>query len=62
MAATERSGARRAEHAEYIAAVAAALEAAGVPVADWRADGGTPRDGWIPFDLARQVRLHGRPV
>jgi Family of unknown function (DUF6292) len=33
-----------------------------VPVADWRADSGPPRDGWIPFDLARQVRLHGRPV
>ncbi|GGN65999.1 hypothetical protein GCM10010112_27980 [Actinoplanes lobatus] len=49
-------------HAGYIRAVAAALEAAGVPVADWRADDGVPRDGWIPFDLARQVRLHGRPV
>lgn len=49
-------------HAGYIRAVAAALEAAGVPVADWRADGGLPRDGWIPFDLARQVPLHGRVV
>ncbi|MBO3738975.1 DUF6292 family protein [Actinoplanes flavus] len=49
-------------HAGYIRAVAAALEAAGVPVADWRADDGVPRDGWIPFDLARQVQLHGRPV
>jgi hypothetical protein len=49
-------------HAAYIRAVAAALEDAGVPVADWRADSGSPRDGWIPFDLARQVRLHGRPV
>jgi len=53
---------QRLAHAGYIAAVAAALEAAGVPVADWRADGGEPRDGWIPFDLARQVRLHGWPV
>ena len=53
---------RRAAHAGYIRAVAGALEAAGIPVADWRADAGEPRDGWIPFDLARQVRLHGRPV
>ncbi|MEU4156870.1 DUF6292 family protein [Actinoplanes sp. NPDC026670] len=52
----------RAAHAAYIRAVAAALEDAGVPVADWRADDGPVRDGWIPFDLARQVRLHGRPV
>ncbi|WP_433790200.1 DUF6292 family protein [Actinoplanes sp. CA-252034] len=52
----------RSAHAGYIRAVAAALEAAGVPVADWRADDGPVRDGWIPFDLARQVRLHGRPV
>ncbi|MDI6100015.1 DUF6292 family protein [Actinoplanes sp. NEAU-A12] len=49
-------------HAGYIRAVAGALEAAGVPVADWRADPGPPRDGWIPFDLARQTRLHGRVV
>ncbi|GIF37061.1 DUF6292 family protein [Actinoplanes xinjiangensis] len=52
----------RSAHSGYLRAVAAALEAAGVPVADWRADSGSPRDGWIPFDLARQVRLHGRPV
>jgi hypothetical protein len=52
----------RSAHAAYIRAVAAALEDAGVPVADWRADSGSPRDGWIPFDLARQVPLHGRPV
>ncbi|BEL02515.1 hypothetical protein Q0Z83_007060 [Actinoplanes sichuanensis] len=52
----------RSAHAAYIRAVAAALEDAGVPVADWRADDGPVRDGWIPFDLARQVRLHGRPV
>ncbi|MBG0562165.1 DUF6292 family protein [Actinoplanes aureus] len=51
-----------AGHAAYIRAVAEALEAAGVPVADWRADSRVPRDGWIPFDLIRQVRLHGRPV
>lgn len=49
-------------HAGYIRAVAGALEEAGVPVADWRADGGRPRAGWIPFDLARQTRLHGRVV
>ncbi|MEU4428087.1 DUF6292 family protein [Actinoplanes sp. NPDC024001] len=49
-------------HTGYIRAVAAALEAAGVPVADWRADDRRPRDGWIPFDLVRQVRLHGRVV
>ncbi|MFC4071290.1 DUF6292 family protein [Actinoplanes subglobosus] len=49
-------------HAAYIRAVAGALESAGIPVADWRADSGPARDGWIPFDLARQVRLHGRPV
>ncbi|GIE74602.1 hypothetical protein Aph02nite_05520 [Actinoplanes philippinensis] len=49
-------------HTAYIRAVAAALEAAGVPVADWRADSGPVRDGWIPFDLTRQMRLHGRPV
>jgi hypothetical protein len=48
--------------AVYIRAVAAALEAAGVPVADWRADEDAVPEGWIPFDLARQVRLHGRPV
>ncbi|MEU4622787.1 hypothetical protein AB0G04_22800 [Actinoplanes sp. NPDC023801] len=42
--------------------MAAALEAAGVPVADWRSDDGAVREGWIPFDLARQVLLHGRPV
>ncbi|GAA4938096.1 DUF6292 family protein [Actinoplanes utahensis] len=56
----ERAG--PAAHAGYIAAVAAALEASGIPVADWRADGRIPRDGWIPFDLVRQVRLHGWPV
>lgn len=49
-------------HAGYVRAVAEALEAAGVPVADWRADPGTPRVGWIPFDLARQTRIHGRVV
>ncbi|MEU8664333.1 DUF6292 family protein, partial [Actinoplanes philippinensis] len=49
-------------HTAYIRAVAAALETAGVPVADWRADSGPVRDGWIPFDLTRQMRLHGRPV
>ncbi|WP_328476502.1 DUF6292 family protein [Actinoplanes sp. NBC_00393] len=49
-------------HAAYLRAVAAALEAAGIPVADCRADDRAPRDGWIPFDLVRQVRLHGRPV
>jgi hypothetical protein len=49
-------------HAVYIRAVAEALEAAGVPVADWRADDGAVPEGWIPFDLARQVRLHGWPV
>ena len=49
-------------HAGYIRAVAEVLEASGVPVADWRADDRVPRDGWIPFDLVRQVRLHGRPV
>lgn len=52
----------RLAHAGYIRAVAGALEEAGVPVADWRADPGPPRDGWIPFDLARQTRLHGRVV
>jgi Family of unknown function (DUF6292) len=35
---------------EYLRAVAEALEAAGVAVADWRADDG---EGWIPFDRAR---------
>ena len=49
-------------HVRYIRAVAEALEAAGVPVADHRADAGVAREGWIPFDLALQVRLHGRPV
>lgn len=53
---------RRTTHAPYIRAVAEALEAAGIPVADWRADDRVPRDGWIPLDLVRQVRLHGRPV
>lgn len=47
---------------DYLRAVAEALEQAGIPVADWRADGGTVQDGWIPFDLARQTRLHGRIV
>jgi hypothetical protein len=42
-----------AGHWGYLRAVAAALEAAGLPVADWRADPGTPRDGWIPFDRTR---------
>ncbi|MEV4283636.1 DUF6292 family protein [Actinoplanes xinjiangensis] len=59
---TPDGDATRSAHSGYIRAVAAALEDAGVPVADWRADSGSPRDGWIPFDLARQVRLHGRPV
>ncbi|GIF03329.1 DUF6292 family protein [Actinoplanes siamensis] len=35
---------------DYLRAVAGALEAAGVPVADWRAEGD---EGWIPFDLSR---------
>lgn len=46
----------------YVRAVAEALEQTGIPVADWRADGGTIPDGWIPFDLARQVRQHGRII
>ncbi|WP_436530436.1 DUF6292 family protein [Actinoplanes sp. HUAS TT8] len=37
-------------HGSYLRAVAEALEAAGVAVADWRAD---PGEGWIPFDRAR---------
>ena len=48
-------------HAGYLRAVAAALEAAGVPVADWRADARVPRDGWIAFDLARPGRLPSGP-
>jgi hypothetical protein len=66
-----------ASHHGYLRAVAAALESGGVPVADWRADGGAPaadwragggvpaglpRDGWIAFDLSRQLRIHGRLV
>ncbi|WP_203826716.1 DUF6292 family protein [Actinoplanes palleronii] len=42
-----------AGHWGYLRAVAEALEAAGLPVADWRADPGVPRDGWIPFDRGR---------
>lgn len=34
----------------YLRAVAAGLEDAGLPVADWRAD---PGEGWIPFDRRR---------
>jgi hypothetical protein len=64
MTGNDEAGTERApvSPAVYIRAVAAALEDAGVPVADWRADDGTVPDGWIPFDLARQVRLQGRPV
>lgn len=35
---------------ERLRAVAAALESAGIAVADWRADDG---EGWIPFDRSR---------
>ncbi|TWG12139.1 DUF6292 family protein [Actinoplanes teichomyceticus] len=42
-----------AAHWCYLRAVAEAFEAAGMPVADWRADPGPPRDGWIPFDRSR---------
>ncbi|MBB2943859.1 hypothetical protein FB565_003588 [Actinoplanes lutulentus] len=49
-------------HYGYIQAVAEALEEAGIPVADFRADDRVPRDGWIAFDLVRQVALHGRLV
>ncbi len=49
-------------HAGYVRAVAAALEDAGIPVADWRADASTPREAWIPFDLTGQVRRYGRVV
>ena len=48
MSPTEVAG-----HWDYLRAVAEALEAAGIAIADWRADPGPPRDGWIPFDIAR---------
>jgi hypothetical protein len=38
---------------DYLRAVAETLEAAGLPVADWRMDVGPPGEGWIAFDLTR---------
>jgi hypothetical protein len=38
---------------DYLRAVVDALEAAGLPVADWRVEEGPPIEGWIAFDLRR---------
>lgn len=40
-------------HAPYIEAIANALDAAGLTVADWNADDNDPRDAYIEF--ARQI-------
>lgn len=40
-------------HRSYLAAVAAALDATGIPTADWYADPNDPRDGGIQLDLPR---------
>lgn len=49
-------------HEAYIDAVAAALDAAGFPTADWYADPNDPRDGAIQLDLTRQGTIDGTPV
>jgi len=49
-------------HEPYIAAVAAALDAAGFPTADFYADPNDPRDGAIKLDLGRQGTIGGQPI
>lgn len=49
-------------HEAYIAAVAAALEAAGFPVNWHNADANDPRDGAIDLDLERQGHIDGQPI
>lgn len=49
-------------HEAYIAAVAAALDAAGFPTAGHFADANDPRDGFIELDLERQGSIDGKPV
>lgn len=48
-------------HKPYIGAVAAALDAAGLPTKDWYADPNDPRDGAIQIDVARAV-IDGKQV
>ncbi|MFF4949759.1 DUF6292 family protein [Streptomyces chattanoogensis] len=46
-------------HAPYINAVADALDAAGLTVADWNADDNDPRDAYIEFDRAITAPAYG---
>lgn len=49
-------------HEPYIAAVAHALNAAGLHTDYWHADPNDPRDGWIGFDMDKQGRFDGEPL
>lgn len=49
-------------HEPYIAAVVAALDAAGFPVDNWSAEPNDPRDGFAELDLGKQGVIDGKPV
>jgi len=47
-------------HEPYIAAVVAALDAAGFPVDNWSAEPNDPRDGFAELNLNRQAVIDGK--